>query len=211
MKTQQHGYAYHNGCNTMEEFSRIYERNDWGYGSGVGSLPLNNIDYIKFVQNFIARKRLTSVVDLGCGDWQFSRFIDWSGVQYVGIDVVDSVVQNNRSMFARPNIQFLLFETVEQIPEADLFLCKDVIQHLSNATVRHYLGVLKKRFKYLLLTNDEWPTELNRDISDGDWRPIRLDQPPFLEIAPVVLSCTLTCGGWKPTTKSTSLIVGDLA
>jgi SAM-dependent methyltransferase len=88
----------------MEEFSKIYERNDWGYGSGVGSLPLNNIDYIKFVQSFITLNRLTSVVDFGCGDWQFSRFIDWSGAQYVGIDVVESVVQNNRRMFGRPNI-----------------------------------------------------------------------------------------------------------
>jgi SAM-dependent methyltransferase len=192
----------------FDEFRKIYERNDWGYGSGVGSLPLNNIQYMELVRTFIARNRLRSVVDFGCGDWQFSRFIDWSGVYYTGLDVVEAVVEQNRARFLGPCVEFRTIETVAQVPEADLLLCKDVFQHLSNRTVRECLAAFKAKFSYLLITNDEWPTELNRDIVDGDWRPIRIDQPPFSEIAPVILSWTLTWGGWKPTTKSVSLVIG---
>jgi len=61
--------------------------------------------------------------------------------------------------------------------------------------VRECLAAFKPKFSYLLITNDEWPTELNRDIADGGWRPIRIDQPPFSEIAPVILSWTVTWGG----------------
>ncbi|HTT75031.1 MAG TPA: class I SAM-dependent methyltransferase [Candidatus Binataceae bacterium] len=195
----------------MEQFNRIYEKNEWGYGSGVGSLPLNNIEYIKFVQNFLVRNKITSVVDLGCGDWQFSRFIDWSGIDYTGFDIVENVVSSNQRAFARSNIRFRVFTSIEEVQEADLLLCKDVMQHLSNRTVQGYLRGLKTRFRYLLITNDEWPTAPNREIADGDWRPIRIDQPPFSESAPVVLTWTITWGGWKPTVKSTSLIIGARA
>lgn len=192
-----------------EEFTKIYDRNDWGYSSGVGSLPLNNIQYMELVRSFIARNQLSSVVDFGCGDWQFSRFIDWSGVHYTGVDLVEQVIEQNRARFARPGIEFRTVETVTQVPEADLLLCKDVFQHLSNRTVGECLTAFKLKFCYLLITNDEWPSELNRDIADGGWRPIRIDQPPFSEIAPVILSWTLTWGGWKPTRKSVSLVIGE--
>lgn len=192
----------------MNQFAGIYERNDWGYGSGVGSLPLNNIDYMRFVQNFMKSNNVRSIVDLGCGDWQFSRFIDWSLVQYTGLDIVEEVVKVNQQRHSAPNIQFKLLETVEAVPTADLLLCKDVLQHLSNDTVRSHVGVLKTKFRFLLITNDVWPTEPNRDIKDGEWRPVRLDLPPFSEVAPAVLSWTLSWGGWKPTTKSVALLVG---
>jgi SAM-dependent methyltransferase len=195
------------GMVEMEEhFHQIYQRNEWGFGSGVGSLPLNNVEYMKFVESFIARNRLSSVVDLGCGDWQFSRFMNWSSVRYIGMDVVADIVSANRRQFGRERISFEVFQNIEQVPNGDLLLCKDVLQHLSNQTVAEYLPILKQRFRFLLITNDEWPTEPNREIVSGDWRPLRLDFAPFSETAPVVLSWNVTWGGWKPTTKSTALI-----
>jgi hypothetical protein len=50
------------------EFEDIYETNAWGLRSGVGSLPLNNIEYIKSVQEFILRNKVSSIIDFGCGD-----------------------------------------------------------------------------------------------------------------------------------------------
>jgi SAM-dependent methyltransferase len=191
------------------EFENIYKTNAWGLGSGVGSLPLNNIEYMKFVQEFVLRNRISSVVDFGCGDWQFSQFMNWSGVTYTGIDVVAGLVEENQRRYGGHRVEFRLFTAIHDVPSADLLLCKDVLQHLPNGLVKEYLNCLKAKFQYLLLTNDEWPTELNCDIPMGGWRPIRLDQAPFLESAPVVLSWTVTWGGWHPTQKSTSLICGS--
>jgi hypothetical protein len=81
------------------------------YGSGVGSLPINNIDYISFLRMFMERNDIRTVVDFGCGDWQFSRYIDWETVTYTGFDVVRAVIERNQSLFARDNISFHTFSS----------------------------------------------------------------------------------------------------
>ncbi len=194
-----------------DRFAEIYDKNEWGYGSGVGSLPLNNIEYIKFLHLFIERNDLCSVVDFGCGDWQFSRFIDWRGATYSGFDIVETVIARNQALFARGNISFHVFNEETDLPTADLFICKDVFQHLPNQTIRRYLDLFKTRAKFLLITNDDSLDEhrTNAEIDDGGWRPVRLDREPFSEVAPVVLSWTIEWGGWIPTRKATCLITGD--
>jgi glycosyltransferase involved in cell wall biosynthesis/SAM-dependent methyltransferase len=192
------------------EFSRIYESNEWGYGSGVGSLPENNASYAKYISQFIDVNSVKSVVDFGCGDWQFSRLIDWRGATYTGVDLVEKVIARNIEAFANSDIRFQVFKSLEQLPSADLLLCKDVFQHLPNHLVLEYMSAFKKKFRRLLITNDDEPEGLvNSDIQAGGWRPIRLDAHPFNEEAVVDFSWMVTGGGWKPTHKSTLLIVGD--
>ena len=101
-------------------FSEIYERQLWGPGSGVGSAPDKTVEYRAFVQQFMARNRVRSVVDLGCGEWQFSRLIDWSGVRYLGVDVVPAMIEKNQRDFGGDNIAFETFESLAKLPRADL-------------------------------------------------------------------------------------------
>lgn len=194
-----------------DQFKKIYQDNSWGYGSGVGSLPLNNIDYMKLVHTFLRANAIKSVVDFGCGDWQFSQFIGWGEASYHGVDVVEEVVERNRARFARGGVTFAKFEPGGDLPDCDLVLCKDVFQHLPNQDIHDCLRLLKSRARYLLVTNDEWPcAELtNSEIEGIGWRPVCLSAAPFNETAPVVLSWTVEWGGWKPTGKSTCLILGD--
>jgi GR25 family glycosyltransferase involved in LPS biosynthesis len=194
-----------------KKFLEIYKNNEWGFGSGVGSLPLNNVEYIKFVQAFIEKNNIMTVIDFGCGDWQFSRFINWGGTRYVGFDIVWSVIEHNKALFENEKISFELFTSGMDLPSADLIICKDVFQHLSNKSVRQYLDTFKARARYLLITNDDWPAVnlLNTDIEEGGWRPLLLDREPFCETAPILLSWMIEWGGWKPTRKVTSLILGD--
>jgi SAM-dependent methyltransferase len=193
----------------LEEFSAIYRNNAWGYGSGVGSLPDNNAEYMELVQSFLEKERVQSVVDFGCGDWQFSRFMDWKGATYVGLDLVPDVIEANRRDFARPGVSFEVFKSLDDIPVADVLLCKDVFQHLPNETVREYLAAFKRKARFLLITNDDQPDDgLNSNIRAGEWRPVRLDYPPFSERATILLSWMITAGGWKPTRKTTCLITG---
>jgi len=193
-------------------FLKIYDKNEWGYGSGVGSLPLNNIDYIKFLGMFIERNNIASVVDVGCGDWQFSRFVNWGKASYTGFDIVEGVVEQNQRLFGCETVSFRAMTADTELPGADLFLCKDVFQHLPSALILRYLQAFRSKARFMLITNDDWPSEdlTNTDINEGGWRPIRLDREPFAENAPVVLSWMVEWGGWKPTRKATSLIVGEL-
>lgn len=190
-----------------ERFAAIYDRNDWG-SSGVGAWPLNNLEYSAFLQSFIHRNAVSTVVDFGCGDWCFSRFIDWTGLRYTGVDVVPELVEHNRETFGRDNIGFEVFQSIDALPTADLLVCKDVLQHLPNFLVQQYLDELKSKFKYMLVTNDDAPLGyLNMDIEPGGWRTLRFDQPPFRETAAIVLQWTVHVGnGW--TRKATYLFYG---
>jgi SAM-dependent methyltransferase len=195
--------------NVEERFTKIYQRQDWGHGSGVGARPDRTAEYRAFLQRFIVDNHVRSVVDLGCGDWQFSQHLDWRNVRYLGIDVVAEVVERNRREFARDNIAFENFESLASLPPADLLLCKDVLQHLPNELVKEYLATFKRKYKLALITNDDEPKDLqNIDIDVGGWRTLCLEKEPFSEPGTVVLAWTVEWGS-ATTRKSTFLVYGD--
>jgi hypothetical protein len=83
-------------------FERVYATHEWGQGSGPGSSPANTIEYRAFVSRFIQANGVSSVTDLGCGDWQFSHLMDWSGLDYLGLDVVPQVVEHSEGSPSTP-------------------------------------------------------------------------------------------------------------
>ena len=164
-----------------KRFEKIYENNDWVHGSGEGSLIIHTRRYIDFLQRFFREHQIRSVVDLGCGDWQFSRHIDWNGIRYQGFDLVRSVIATNQSLYTSENISFHLHDgNHDNLPEADLLIVKDVLQHWSAQSIRAFLPTLSK-FRMCLITNCINPLGLteNGDIADGDFRPLDLRLPPF--------------------------------
>jgi len=109
-----------------EVFDRIYSSNFRG-GSGPGSSEENTRQYRAFLKEFLVSNRIKSVVDVGCGDWQLSRHIGWSGIDYLGIDV-SAVAIDNTKRFARPGVAFReLDATRDALPPADLLIAKDVL------------------------------------------------------------------------------------
>jgi hypothetical protein len=134
------------------------------------------------------------VVDVGCGDWALGRTLDWTGVDYTGIDIVPDLIESLNARYGSPSLRFVCLNLVSgQLPSADLCVIKDVLQHLSNASVKAFLPKLKEHFKAALVTNDishtekgGWRTfwkseemEANQDIADGGYRPLRLTAAPF--------------------------------
>lgn len=169
-------------------FSKIYEGGIWGKDtngigtSGSGSSPHNAKIYIDFLRNFLKKNEITSVVDVGCGDWQLAKVIDWAGIEYLGIDVVESIIEKNVKNFSSENISFLLADAVDyDLPSADLLICKDVLQHLTFKDIFAIIPQFSK-FKYCLIINDvdlKECTYTNTDIERGDFRPLNLSAPPF--------------------------------
>jgi SAM-dependent methyltransferase len=162
-------------------FVEIYSNDEWSGGSGEGSFDFQTKGYQGFLQNFISKNNIKSVVDMGCGDWQFSQYIDWSGVRYQGYDVVPSVVTSNANNFSAANISFTLYSgDPNDLPSGDLLIVKDVLQHLSNQSVLDVTNCLFK-YKYALLTNCINPKgkTINEDINTGDFRYLDLRLAPF--------------------------------
>lgn len=170
------GY-FPNTADLKSTFETIYDRSMWGGGSGAGSDLPNNILYVAYVQHLIGRFSVRSIIDLGCGDWRFSRFIDFAKCQYHGVDIVTSVILENQKRYTKNNISFAVEDITEfDFPACDLLLCKDVLQHLSNKNVSTILHRIKTA-RVALLTNDYHPA--NNDVENGSTRPLDISQPPF--------------------------------
>jgi SAM-dependent methyltransferase len=162
-------------------FDHIYRHDLWKGGSGPGSSEENTRPYRQFLHNFLRSNAVRSVVDLGCGDWQYARHMDWKGIAYLGIDVSKVVLENTRQ-FAAPGIEFRELNAVTSpMPAADALIVKDVLQHWSNADILALLPKLSA-YRYALITNGFLPAardRINSDITPGRWRPVDLLRPPF--------------------------------
>lgn len=179
-----------------EVFRRYYEDETsvWGGHSGGGSMPYWTLEYRAFLERFISLNNIRSIVDIGCGDWQFSRFINFTGIEYHGFDVVESVIRRNQERYSAPNVHFeIMPEDFNRIPNADLLIMKDVLQHLSNDDIFKFKNELFFRFPKNILTNSyrklrihnydlssgDYTTGHNYDIAAGDFRCLDLNDDPF--------------------------------
>jgi SAM-dependent methyltransferase len=165
----------------MNIFEHIYRNDLWHGGSGPGSLPSVNRPYVRFLHSFLRHNQIRSVVDLGCGDWQFSRGVKWGEARYLGLDVVPHVLEKNRRRYGGATVEFDLSPADPRaVRSADLLLVKDVFQHICNEKVSAYVREFP-RFKYVLVTNCIQKSRhlMNTDIADGGFRPVDLRLPPF--------------------------------
>lgn len=177
-----------------ETFSQIYENNDWGgkpgeFYSGDGSSAEYAAIYAPTIRRFIAENKINRVVDLGCGDFRVaSKFVS-EDFHYTGCDVVFSLVKHLNETQRSETVEFKCVNIVEdELPDGDLCLIRQVLQHLSNAEIARVLQNAQK-FKYLIIT-EHYPNpnkELapNLDIPHGPSVRVQfdsavvLDKPPF--------------------------------
>jgi 2-polyprenyl-3-methyl-5-hydroxy-6-metoxy-1,4-benzoquinol methylase len=181
-----------------EVFSKIYKEDLWHGGSGAGSKLENIKEYVDILQKYIDKPEVKTVLDLGCGDWQFSKFLDLSSVSYLGVDVVESVIESNSTSYSASNIKFISRDiTTYEVPKADLIICKDVLQHLCNKDVVNILVKIITSSKFSLITNDFNPDNTeNKDIDNGNYRCLDLTLSPFyLDVVTVLESERF---GWRP-------------
>ena len=145
-----------------EEFTYIYDNEKWGKnkGSGEGSRPKFNQEYIPFLEDFLKTNNIKSVIDFGCGDWQFSRYIDWGDkpfstmpkIDYLGLDVVDSVIDNNKKEF--PQHSFVSDTNVfNHLEGRELIIIKDVFIHWPNETIVEFMDKLINYNNKILTVN----------------------------------------------------------
>lgn len=174
----------------QEVFSEIYTQGTWGRNaqgegiSGVGSIYENAVPYVSFLQTFINDHRIRSVIDIGCGDWELAKHIEWKNISYYGYDVVQAVIDRDTAKYGSPTRRFICADALHaKLPKADLLICKDVLQHLPNADIELFLPTLRS-YRYCLITNDIaaalFPNaSVNEDIATGKCRLLDLTKPPF--------------------------------
>ena len=168
----------------QEKFDDIYKTNEWGYGSGLGSVYEFAKPYIPCILDVIKDNNIKTVLDYGCGDWQFSKYIKWNMLvdKYIGVDVAKKIIENNIKEYSSEYIEFQYIDKNFIIPKVDLIICKDVLQHLPNLEVAKLIKEFKKKSKYILITNDIHCGDGNYediDINIGQCRKLDLLKKPW--------------------------------
>jgi SAM-dependent methyltransferase len=161
-------------------FEKIYACHEWGGGSGPGSHPRSTQLYRRLLQRILVECHVRRVVDFGCGDWRFSRLVNWSNVRYLGVDVVATVIESDRALYSTDNIEFKCADFRSgPIPGADLYILKDVLQHWPTRQIQDFLNRMAD--KQMLITNTVWHGgfPVNGDIPAGEYRPLDLLAEPF--------------------------------
>ena len=156
------------------------------------------------------KNKIKSVSDIGCGDWEFSQYINWDDLTYKGYDIVESVIQSNNKKFAKPNIEFKLLKDYNKISHSDLLICKDVLQHLNHKEVNKFIEIVFPKFKKILLTNDVSNNSLNddsrynKDLKPGEYAWFDIRKGPYLLKAKTLLKYNVHYGKdgnyWKKET-----------
>jgi SAM-dependent methyltransferase len=166
-------------------FNRIYVEGTWGKDvagkgtSGTGSTLEITREYRAYVEDFMKKHNVKSVVDAGCGDWSFSSAIDWGDASYLGVDIATDVIAAVRNKHEKGKIKFQVGDITDELPAAELLISKDVLQHLSNELVHKFIrnNLRKGKYKWVILTNDRGSE--HRDVASGGYRAIDLAAPPF--------------------------------
>jgi SAM-dependent methyltransferase len=145
--------------------------------------------YAVAVNIFIATTKIKSVVELGCGDFRVGRMIARSGVRYTGVDGEESVIARNRELYQKRKVRFYARDVIQdELPDGDLCLVGELFQHLSNSEIRLALLKLRKKYKYIVVTDYQPPYDKlipNRDLSHDRSTRIHRDsgldlrKPPF--------------------------------
>jgi SAM-dependent methyltransferase len=176
-----------------ETFRNIYLTKAWGdngepFCSGTGSSGQVSEQYCASVVRFIREHKVQSVVDLGCGDFAVGkRIVETSGIRYTGIDVVPELIEHHRRNVSDPRVSFMCADiTNDPLPSADLYLVRQVLQHLSNLEIAKVLANLGKCSRVLISEDvPVHPGQFNVDKPHGpDVRfhcgsGVYVDRPPF--------------------------------
>ncbi|MBO3117122.1 class I SAM-dependent methyltransferase [Winogradskyella sp. DF17] len=169
--------------------TQIYEKHFWGgndfdFYSGEGSHNSKIVNpYLDSVVAFLSsHNNALTVCDLGCGDFNIGKQLAPFTSKYIGIDIVDALIERNKGLFMADNIEFeCLNIATHQLPRADCVILRQVLQHLSNEEIKMIVNKLID-FKYIVLT-EHLPLgnfEPNKDIITG--QSIRLKHNSGVDI-----------------------------
>jgi hypothetical protein len=171
------------GLGLQERFERIYSTNLWSdpeSRSGVGSTLDSTVVLRAELPSALRRLDARVLLDVPCGDFTWMEQVDLTGIEYIGGDIVPSIVERNQRVHAGKSRTFAQLDlTRDLLPDADVLLCRDCLVHLSYANIRAvFENVARSNIRFVLMTS--FPGRGgNCDVADADWRPLDFQAPPF--------------------------------
>jgi hypothetical protein len=165
-------------------FTHYYKENVWENDesiSGDGSTLEYTENIRKEIPVLLAKYNIQKMLDAPCGDYNWFRHITRDEKTfYIGGDVVAELVRSNNERYGNQNTSFIELDVTENnLPDADLWLCRDLLFHFSYRDIFLTLdNFLNSNIKYLLASSHH-ECKANTDILTGQFRLLNLELAPF--------------------------------
>ena len=163
-------------------FTEIFHGNKFG-GTQSASGPGSDIYQTRVVRNALPAViddcDIRTMLDIPCGDFHWMKHVSLESVDYIGADIVEDLIQQNKKC-ETSNVHFCQLNLIEDLlPRVDLVFSRDCFVHLSFRDTALALHNICQSGSIYLLTTTFTSCHSNRDIATGQWRPLNLQNAPF--------------------------------
>lgn len=186
----------------VEIFNKIYKDKIWGVdkngysNSGAGSyLPYIIDPYIDVVNSLLSKIKPTSIVDLGCGDFNVGKNFVLKAKKYIACDVSSLIIERNKTEYKNLiNVEFKQLDiSSDTLPKGEVAFVRQVLQHLSNESIKKFIDQINnyKPFKYILITEHISKSDFiieNIDKPSGSRMRTRFNSGIFVDKKPFYLN-----------------------
>lgn len=195
-------------------FTEIFNSKRWLFDTSISG-PGSEIEFMSHVLENIRllfkQLKVKTLLDIPCGDFNWMQHMNLSGVEYLGADIVEELIEKNKKHFQNDNIRFKRMDiTTEQLPMYDLILIKDCFVHFSYEHIFNSLKTIKESGSTYLMMTTFQNQSLNRDIITGQWRPLNMVKKPFSLPEPFYLIHEYVLPGFERENKGKSLGVWEI-
>lgn len=164
-------------------FTEIFKENKWRGKlsvSGSGSDLEQTKTIVKELPIILKDFKISTMLDIPCGDFFWMKTVDLKSVQYIGADIVAELVEENLHLYQTNDIDFGKFNLLkDELPEVDLIFCRDCLVHFSYSDIfRALKNISRSGAIYLLITTFPGRKE-NHDVKTGEWRVLNFEAAPF--------------------------------
>ncbi|MCA0302115.1 MAG: class I SAM-dependent methyltransferase [Proteobacteria bacterium] len=168
-------------------FTHIYKVNFWAAKesrSGPGSSLNDTTELRRRLPELFRQFSIGTVFDAPCGDFNWMQaVVAAEPIRYIGGDIVRPMIEENQRRHGSDRVTFRHHDiTRDPLPQADLWICRDCLYHLSIEDIRRALQrFVESNVPYLLASTHRVVNgPANIEIASGDFRFTDLFAAPFL-------------------------------
>lgn len=168
----------------QDKFSLIYSKNIFGgkeSRSGVGSDMEQTAEIRRVLPALLLELHVQTFLDAPCGDLFWMRAMPLGVNKYIGVDIVEALVEKNRRELGGDAHEFMCRNLAQdELPCVDMIFCRDCLVHLNFADIKKVLLNFKRSGSRYFLTTTFPGRDKNVDLVGKDiWRTLNLQMAPF--------------------------------
>jgi beta-1,4-galactosyltransferase 1 len=168
--------------NRKKLFTKIYETRFWNgeeSASGHGADTKFSEAIREVLPKLIKDYNIKTILDIGCGEFNWMKQVDLHIDKYIGVDIVDEIVRRNNDMYGSGAISFKCLDVCsDDLPKVDLIICRDCHIHMSFREISSSIKKFKQSNSTYLLAST-WRNKKNINKRTDLWREINLEIKPF--------------------------------